>query len=67
MSQAQVSEEALLADPTTPYWLRKVIVETRTMDPVDVLAEVEVLLAICQQRHAAVLRESDGHSSGQQS
>jgi len=57
MVMTHLNENAVLADPSTPGWLKSVIRETRGKDPVDVLAAVEVLLAICQQRHEICYRK----------
>jgi hypothetical protein len=42
--------DELLHDPSTPYWLRHVILLVRDRDPVDVLSGIEVLRDVLEIR-----------------
>ena len=47
---------ALCADPTISDWLKGAIVDLARRDPLDALHDIERLLTLMQDRHAACLR-----------
>ena len=54
-------KQALLQDPSTPYWVRRLLTDLAQKDPVDVLHALEVLHALMQRRVDELL--SQPHSS----
>jgi hypothetical protein len=48
--ETETLEQRVLEDPATPFWLRDLILETRKRDPVDVLAAIETMLAVAEDR-----------------
>jgi hypothetical protein len=51
---------ALLNDPSSPYWMQRLILELEQKDPVDVLGALEVLRTLIQRRfHEAVRLQSE--------
>lgn len=67
MPKERLNEEEIASDPATTGWMRRALAETRNMDPVDAANQVEVLLAVCEQRcndalerHAALLKGTSG-------
>jgi hypothetical protein len=64
MSKERLDEEAIASDFATSDWMRRAITETRNMDPVDAVNQVEVLLAICVQRNDDILERNAHLLSG---
>jgi len=49
-------QTALLRDPSTPYWVQRLLPELAQKDPVDVLGALEVLRTLMQRRFHEALR-----------
>lgn len=47
-----LEETVILADPSTSFWLRQAIKDTRHRDPVDSLNDAELLVKILRLRCA---------------
>lgn len=60
-----ISEEQLLKDPSTSFWLKEQIVALNNRDPIDSLHDAEVLLELQKQKVATLEKNiSEYHEKG---
>jgi len=52
------SEEQVIADPATSFWLKRTLVSALTRDPVDAANDAEVLARLLDRRCHQILDES---------
>lgn len=48
----------IMDDPTTSYWLRRALEDTKNRDPIDAYDDVSVLFEICKDRLTRALQSS---------